>query len=100
MGFGGVRIQAGMLSFAPRLPEQITRLAFQMVFRNRCLRVEVTAQEASYHLLSGAPLTVRHYGNDISLPITGAVTRSIPPIQAGPRPAQPPGRAPVARSTS
>ncbi|EFH88417.1 glycoside hydrolase family 65 protein [Ktedonobacter racemifer] len=100
MGFGGVRIRGGMLSFAPRLPEQITRLAFQMVFRGRCLRIEVTAKEASYHLLSGSPLTVRHYGNDISLTRSSAVTRPIPLIHAGPQPTQPPGRAPVARSAS
>ncbi|WP_201367033.1 glycoside hydrolase family 65 protein [Dictyobacter formicarum] len=98
MGFGGVRLQGGMLSFAPRLPEQITRLAFQLVFRNRCLRVDVCANEVSYRLLSGAPLTVRHYGDELSLTRTSAVTRPIPPIQAGPRPTQPPGRAPVAMS--
>jgi alpha,alpha-trehalose phosphorylase len=98
MGFGGARIQGGMLSFAPRLPEEIKRLAFQVVFQSRCLRIEVTAKEVSYRLLSGSPLSVRHYGDEISLPRTSAVTRPIPLIQAGPRPTQPPGRAPVARS--
>lgn len=100
MGFGGVRIQSGMLCFAPRLPEAITRLAFQMVFRRRCLRVEVCANEASYRLIHGAPLPIRHYGNELAVSRTSAVTRPIPPIQAGPRPFQPSGRAPVARSAS
>ena len=100
MGFGGVRIQCGTISFAPRLPEQIKRLAFQIVFRHRCLRIEVTAKEVRYRLLSGSSLNVRHYGNEISLPINGAVTQPKPPKQAGPQPSQPPGRAPAARSAS
>lgn len=100
MGFGGARIQSGVLSFAPRLPEAIRRLAFQMVFHRRCLRVDVCANEASYRLLNGAPLTIRHHGNEIVVSPTETVTCPIPPIQAGPRPTQPPGRAPVARSTS
>jgi alpha,alpha-trehalose phosphorylase len=61
------------------------------------LRVEVTATEATYHLLDGSPLQVWHHGNEITLPVDGAVTRSIPPIKAGPRPTQPPGRVPAPR---
>ncbi|HLX58131.1 MAG TPA: glycosyl hydrolase family 65 protein, partial [Ktedonobacteraceae bacterium] len=99
-GFGGMRLQNGSLSFAPRLPEAIKRLAFHLMFRGCRLRVEVRATEATYRLLAGSPLKVRHHGEEIILPVDGAVTRSIPKIQAGPRPSQPPGRAPVARVPS
>ena len=47
-GFGGMRDHDGMLSFAPRLPERLTRLAFGLCFRERRLRVEVTHEEARY----------------------------------------------------
>ena len=41
-GFGGMRDHDGALSFTPRLPQRLTRLAFGMCFRGRRLRVEVT----------------------------------------------------------
>ena len=69
----------------------------QLIERGSRLRVEVTTTEAKYHVLDGSPLRVSHHGQEILLPVNEAVTRSIPPIKAGPRPTQPPGRAPVAR---
>jgi alpha,alpha-trehalose phosphorylase len=96
-GFGGMRLQNGSLSFAPRLPDAIRRLAFHLLFRGCRLRVEVKATEATYRLLDDPQLVVRHYGEDILLLVDVAVTRPIPDIEAGPRPTQPPGRAPVAR---
>jgi len=96
-GFGGMRSQNGSLSFAPRLPNALGRLVFHLLFRGCRLRVEVTATEATYRLLDGSPLKVRHHGEEFLLPVDGVVTRPIPDIQAGPRPSQPPGRAPLAR---
>src|SRR5438105_4984021 len=32
-GFGGMRLQSGSLSFAPRLPDALVRLAFHILFR-------------------------------------------------------------------
>ena len=96
-GFGGLRSHDGSLCFAPRLPEGIVRLAFHLLFRGRRLRVEVRATEATYRLLDGSPLVVRHYGEEILLLVDGVVNLPIPPVQAGPRPTQPPGRAPAAR---
>lgn len=94
-GFGGLRFHNGSLSFAPRLPDGITRLAFHMMFRHRCLRVEVTAKEATYFLLEGKPLKTKHHGDEITLSVGQPVTCAIRPIKAGPRPDQPPGRAPA-----
>jgi alpha,alpha-trehalose phosphorylase len=96
-GFGGMRVQDGSLSFVPRLPEALGRLAFHLMFRGSRLRVEVTATEATYRLLDGSPLKVHHHGEEILLAVDEAVTRHIPPMKAGPRPTQPPGRAPIAR---
>src|SRR5438270_910477 len=96
-GFGGLRLQKGSLWFSPRLPEELQRLAFHLLFRGCRLRVEVTATEATYRLLEGSPLKVRHHGEEILMSMDGPVTRSIPPVKAGPRPTQPPGREPLPR---
>ena len=96
-GFGGLRWQDGSLSFAPRLPKGITRLTFHILFCNSRLRVEVKPSEATYHLLEGSPLKTWHHGHKIELEVDKPVTKSIPHIQAGPRPTQPPGRAPTPR---
>jgi alpha,alpha-trehalose phosphorylase len=97
-GFGGMRVQYNSpLSFAPRLPDTLDKLAFHLVYRERRLRVEVRTKEATYHLLDGPPLDVRHHGEDIHLSMDEAITRPIPPILAGPRPTQPPGRVPFPR---
>ena len=85
------------LSFAPRLPEGITRLAFHFGFLGCRLRIEVTAKEATYHLLDDPPLTMRHHGEEFHLTVNEATTLPIPPIKAGPLPRQPPGREPMAR---
>ena len=90
-------VQNGSLSFSPRLPDALGRLAFHLLFRGSRLRVEVTATEATYRLLEGSPLKVRHHGEEILLPADKVISRSIPSIKAGPRPAQPPGRAPAPR---
>src|SRR5258708_34802233 len=60
-GFGGLRLRASSLFFAPQLPAGIDRLAFRIVFRNRRLRVEGKATKATYQLLAGDPLTVYHH---------------------------------------
>lgn len=97
MGLGGMRRDGKSLSFAPRLPQQITRLAFRFLFRGCCLHIEVKATEAAYHLLNGAPLTVKHYGDEITLPVGKTVTCPIDAREAGPRPTQPTGRTPITR---
>jgi alpha,alpha-trehalose phosphorylase len=96
-GFGGVRPHAGSLAFAPRVPEGIERIVFRIMFRDRQLCIEVTEKEARYHLLSGASLNIWHHGDEITLAKDEAVTRPVPSIKAGKRPAQPPGREPGAR---
>ena len=67
-GFGGVRLQHGLLCFSPRLPEALVRLAFHLLYRGCRLRVEVTAKEATYRTLDGTSLKVCHHGEEILLP--------------------------------
>ena len=96
-GFGGLRDTDGTFSFAPRLPEGLTRLAFTLFIRGRRLRVEITHAEARYTLADGDPLEIVHHGQPVSLSAAKPQTRPIPAASPRPRPSQPPGREPVHR---
>ncbi len=96
-GFGGMRDHGGKLSFAPRLPEQLTRLAFGVCFRDRRLRVEVTHEEARYSLLEGPPLEIDHHARTVTAANPETVSCPIPEIVASEGPIQPVGRSPAAR---
>jgi alpha,alpha-trehalose phosphorylase len=98
-GFGGMRCGPdgadghGKLSFAPRLPSGMTSLAFRVRYRGRLLLVETHRTRARYTLLDGDPIEMSHHGERFTLG-TDPVSHRIPPLAAGPRPTQPPGRAP------
>src|SRR5579875_1973080 len=95
-GFGGMRAKRGTLAFSPRLPGNITRLRFRLRYRDRLLRLTVRSDDATYELLDGEPLEVFHHGDRFTLG-TKPSERKIPPVAAGPRPKQPPGREPIDR---
>jgi len=99
-GFGGMRDHDGELSFAPRLPEALSRLAFRLAFRGRRLMVEVTPPQARYSLLEGAGLDIVHHGQPVRLSRKAPELRDIPPAPAREAPQQPPGRAPARRRRS
>jgi alpha,alpha-trehalose phosphorylase len=66
-GFGGLRDHNGELTFGPRLPERITRMRFRVVYRGRKLTVTVTHENATYRLVEGEPLDIRHHGRQITV---------------------------------
>jgi alpha,alpha-trehalose phosphorylase len=96
-GLGGMRDHGGALSFNPRLPARLERLAFGLHFQGRRLRVEVARSEAVYVLLAGPPLKIRHHDETIRISTDEPTRRPIPPARAVPRPTQPRGRAPLLR---
>ena len=96
-GFGGFRARNGVPSFAPRLPEGISRLAFNLSYRGRTLCVTATPGETHYELRDGEPITIVHYGGEARLTVEAPVKLAIPAIPARPRPVQPKGRAPARR---
>ena len=76
------------------LPSGFSRLTFNMRYRGRLIRLTVTRHEATYELVDGEDLTIRHFGEAVTL--GEKVTRQkIPAIEAGPRPRQPKGREPI-----
>ena len=97
-GLGGMRDHDGFLSFAPKLPPRLERLAFGLRFRGRLLKVEATKDEATYTLAEGKPLEVSHYGDRIRVSRQKSVTQPIlPTVPPEPAPIQPPGREPMVR---
>ncbi|MGW3495404.1 glycoside hydrolase family 65 protein [Streptomyces sp. NPDC001020] len=93
-GFGGLRHHGTRIDFAPRLPEQLGRLAFTLQLRGRRLRVEIGRTAATYTLLNGDPLMVHHHGEPLTLEADKPHTRTIPSLVPLPAPDQPPHRRP------
>ena len=94
-GFGGMRDHGGTLSFKPRLPGPLARLAFRLRVRDSTLAVEVGRESATYTLRDGSPIEIVHHGRPERVTAKAPVTLQIPPIAKRPQPAQPRGRAPA-----
>ncbi len=96
-GFGGLRDQGGVLRFAPRLPDALTRVAFRVMCRGRRLLIDVRHGEARYSVLDGEPIEIVHHGEQITLEAGQPAKLRIPPAPARETPAQPAGREPFRR---
>jgi alpha,alpha-trehalose phosphorylase len=96
-GFGGVRDLAGMLHFAPRLPQAINRLAFRLCLPACRLLVEIGADDATYSLSSGQHVEIVHHGEHATVEPDKPLVLAIPPAPSLESPTQPAGREPVRR---
>jgi alpha,alpha-trehalose phosphorylase len=96
-GLGGMRDHNGQLSFAPRLPSALRRLSFRVCWRRQTLRVSFDHRQACYEVADGMPLRLVHFGQEFSVTPGEPLRLDIPPVKAGPRPTQPPGREPQHR---
>lgn len=65
-GFAGMRTTDG-LSLSPFLPAGWQGYAFQFHYRDRLIRVSVKADRAQVTLLSGAKLSIRIFGDEVTL---------------------------------
>ncbi|GAA3815267.1 glycoside hydrolase family 65 protein [Streptomyces chiangmaiensis] len=93
-GFGGMRHHFDSLYFAPRLPERLSRLAFSVNVRGRCLHVEITKSGATYTLVEGESIQIVHHGEPV---VVSPGTPQVRPVKAPaplPEPSQPAGRRP------
>jgi alpha,alpha-trehalose phosphorylase len=96
-GFGGFRDHDGTLSFAPRLPPGVGRLAFRICVATGRVHVEVDDGGATYTLQRGSALEVSHFGETLKLSAGVPVRRAVPKAPQRERPSQPPGREPRRR---
>src|SRR6202041_702391 len=76
-GLAGMRMWKQSLSFSPRLPEGITRVAINIIFRGRHLPLEATAKSTTYELREGDALELSHGGEAFTLSV-GAPVRHKP----------------------
>jgi alpha,alpha-trehalose phosphorylase len=96
-GFGGFRDHDGALSFAPRLPPGLDRLAFRICVALGRVHVEVDDGGATYTLQRGSALEVTHFGETLKLSAGVPVRRAVPKAPQRERPSQPSGREPRRR---
>ena len=96
-GFGGMRHHNGVLEFAPKLPERLSRLAFTVQVKGRRLRVEIRGSVATYTLVEGTPMEICHYGERFTVISTEPRHRKVKRQPRRPEPKQPPGRRPASR---
>jgi len=100
-GLGGMRECGSTLKFAPRLPEGIARLSFNIEFRGRRLHVETTPSTTSYILKRGDDLEILHFADAVTV---SASQTSVFPVTSDDAlkmilspPSQPSGREPARR---
>lgn len=74
-GFGGMRIVEDKLSFTPKIPKQWKAFSFKINFRNRILKVSVSANETSFELLGGQQdMSIRVKGERVVLKPNEAIS--------------------------
>ena len=96
-GFGGMRDYGDHLSFSPRLPAHLGRVAFRLSYRGRCLQVDVRPDGVRYELLGGEPLEIQHDGRPVRVARDAPQTRPLPEVPQRPAPPPPAGREPYSR---
>ena len=93
-GVGGLRDHGTILTLSPRLPPQLARVCFRLVYRGRHIRVDIGPEDARYDLLSGDAVVLQHHGVSITLEPGRAQVHACPPLDPAPPVAPPPGREP------
>jgi alpha,alpha-trehalose phosphorylase len=96
MGFGGLRDHGGELSFGPRLPTGLKRLAFHLHWRGASMCVTVTRDSVTY--TSDGDVTFRHEGGEVELRAGEELKFAIDPLEDLPAPPSP--RPPRRHATS
>ena len=94
-GFGGFRDYGGELLFSPRIPDQLNSICFRVAEGEAVLEVTATHKDATYELVAGDEVAMRHHGKSLTVRDGEPVTEPIPSIRPGPRPKQPHGREPL-----
>jgi len=85
-GFGGLRDHGGEISFDPHLPVQWEGMSFPVAVRGSEIAVDLDHEKATYTLLAGPELTIRHQGRELTLkegkPVSATVERAAPEVVA------------------
>ncbi len=76
-GFGGLRVHGSLLGFDPTLPAAWHGYRFCVVWKRRRLAITVDAHAVHYLLSDGAPLTIAHAGERLTLAAGKVQTRAL-----------------------
>ncbi|MHC5228598.1 glycoside hydrolase family 65 protein [Enterococcus sp. LJL99] len=71
-GFAGMRSKNGILSFSPFCPTEWKSYSFSVNYRGRLLHISVGHKEATIRLLSGDPLKVKLFEEELELVVNSA----------------------------
>ena len=66
-GFGGMRVLDDKLSFTPQIPKEWDSYSFKINFRNRIIKVTVSAKGSSYELIGSEEMSIRVNGDRVVL---------------------------------
>jgi len=66
-GFGGMRVINDKLSFKPQIPDQWQAYSFKVNFRNRIIKVNITAKSTTFQLIGTEEVTIRVNGKKVAL---------------------------------
>jgi alpha,alpha-trehalose phosphorylase len=98
-GLAGMRPTDDSLSFSPQLPSGISRLSFNIMFRDSHLKVVVTPETTTYEVMEGSGMKIKHVDEEMTLKVGKPVSSAArcPVISPKEAPSQPFGRAPLRR---
>ncbi|MFV1448720.1 glycoside hydrolase family 65 protein [Maribacter sp. HS] len=66
-GFGGMRVLNDKLSFKPQIPNQWNAYSFKVNFRNRIIKVNVSADCTTFQLIGTKEVSIRVNGKKVEL---------------------------------
>ena len=66
-GLAGMRDYGGVLSFQPKLPDQLARLRFPLTVRGQMLEVDIEQDMVKYSLREGDGLMIQHEDEEVHL---------------------------------
>ena len=75
-GWGGLAIDGAVLRFAPRCPPGWRCYSFRITWRGSVLEIAISAADARYRVIDGAPIVLFDHGREIRV---GADAVSVPP---------------------
>lgn len=61
IGFGGMKVKEGTVSFEPRLPKQWDSVRFKVQYQGRLIQLEMTHDSVVYTLLEGETIQLHHF---------------------------------------
>ncbi|MGM9975165.1 MAG: family 65 glycosyl hydrolase domain-containing protein [Clostridiaceae bacterium] len=66
-GFGGMKLKGSELSFSPFIPKTWEEYSFNIMFRNRLLKVSVNKEAVKLQLIQGEDISLYVYAENINL---------------------------------